>query len=228
MVQLKTLMTATLVFSAASSAFSAVFDFGDGTGTVNNSQGTEVNAGLGDLTGNWSPFVDGVTPASTSASITIDGIEMTLLRAEVSDNGSTDDDFWSITDQGLGVLSNGEGVNNNNRRVEGDKSEAIVFSFDQDVFLNTARFGNFGGTESITMTPVGGNAINILSPGGTGADNVGTDFSLGDTLITAGTEITVTSATDFLFNEITVTAVPEPGSMALLGLGGLLVARRRC
>jgi|GEM_PF-2040605 len=61
------------------------------------------------------------------------------------------------------------------------------------------------------------------------AGNVGTggdpyDFVAGDANFLA---IQAGGAADGTFDRVTVTTTPEPGSLALLGIGGLLIARRR-
>lgn len=55
-----------------------------------------------------------------------------------------------------------------------------------------------------------------------------TDISVGDTITISSSRIADAGGHKFNpVNGVVISAVPEPGSMALLGLGGLLVARRR-
>lgn len=77
-----------------------------------------------------------------------------------------------------------------------------------------------GGINSLTQNATNGewttHSFNFVATGTT------TTLTLSDNL-GAGS----TTDSDLLVDNISVTAVPEPGSMALLGLGGLLLARRR-
>lgn len=195
------------------SAAVVTFDFGNAN-TANNSQ----NGGAG----NWTPFANETTPVGTSASLTISGLEMTING--VANGGG--DDTWGINNQGIGIHTDA-GSGAGSRRLDGSLGEAISFSFDQDVTLTSIRLGSFGLAEEATVAISGGSTITIVSAN-EGPQN---DFSLGGNAVSAGTLVTVTTSVPtgggVLFNEITVDAIPEPGSLALLGLGGLLVLRRR-
>lgn len=103
-------------------------------------------------------------------------------------------------------------------------------------FMSRGIVLNVDGTSSATFRG-GGDPINSQ-----GADNtVFVNLSVGAQLTLAsvaefteqGADIYVngvsfaSDASILSFNGTTATAVPEPGSLALLGLGGLLIARRR-
>jgi hypothetical protein len=223
---------------AVGSALAApvTFDFGDGTGDAGNSQDT---LDPGDLiaanTGNWKPFENELVTVATSASITIDGIQMTLLRGE-GVGGDAANQRWTINGQGIGMRDI-TGSAGGRTRIGNPTSETVFFSFDQDVYLKSVRLGNFGTNnegdsfDEVEITPAGGSVITLL-PVGTGSNvSSNVDLDLGSVLVTAGTEISLQAVEQWqqgvTFNEITVEAVPEPGSLALLGLGGLLIARRR-
>jgi|GEM_PF-2087781 len=203
--------------AGSASAAVVVFDFGNAN-TVNNSQ----DGG----NGNWIPFATETTAITTSASTTISGVQMTLIRAEITGDDLVANDYWGINNQGIGVITNGAG-GTGGRRV--NVGETIVFSFDTDVYLTSLRLGSFDALETVTVTPAGGSTITL-----NGAAAPTDDLLLGNVLVTAGTEIklttTVAVSSGVLFNEITVDTeapLPEPGSLALLGLGGLCVLRRR-
>lgn len=224
----KRLILATACAAAAVSQAGAVpvtFDFGNAN-TANNSQ----NGG----DGNWTPFADEATAIGTTASITIGGLEMTI-GGSATDGNAVADEFWGINNQGIGVITddttNGL-TGSNDRRIDGTVGESITFSFDQDVTLTSLRLGSFQTLldvdDVVTVTPDGGSAITFTST----LDNLPlTEHLLGGVFVAAGTDIvftTTSSAADgVLFNEITVDVVPEPGSMALLGIGVLAMLRRR-
>ena len=197
-------------------AASITFDLGNGN-SVNNSQ----NGG----DGNWIPFADEATAVSTSASMTIGGLEMTING--VANGGG--DDTWGINVQGIGIHTDG-GSGAASRRIDGDLGEAITFSFDQDVTLSSLRLGSTTlDTEETTVTPSGGSIITLI-----GSGDPLTDYPLGDVSVTAGTLVTLTTSVPtgggVLFNEITVDVIPEPTSTVLLGtalIGFSLAGRRR-
>lgn len=213
------------VGAVPSLAATVTFDFGNAN-TSNNSQ----NGG----DGNWAPFADETTDISTVVSTTIDGLQMTLSGTAVDDNGLADE-FWGINNQGIGVITDGNG-GATGRRIDGSIGEVISFSFDQDVTLSSVRLGSFNGNasgaETVTVTPDGGPAIEITQAA-TSPDPL-IDWPLGEVFVSAGTPITLSTAASIgggvLFNEITVNTVPEPASIVLLCAalaGAASVARRK-
>jgi arylsulfatase A-like enzyme len=184
---------------AAHPAKAVTFDFGNTMiATVNNSQ----NGG----TGNWVPFANETTAISTSANTVIGGIRMTLVNGVASNGNGTADEFWAINEQGIGIITDNRG-GQTDRRIDGALGESLVFKFDKDVTLVSARFGSFAGGETAIFTPQGGAAITVTAPAGTQTPT--NDESLGNVFVAANTPITLSGGSPtsggFLFNEITVT-----------------------
>lgn len=143
---------------------------------------------------------------------------------------------------GFGVTGNGS-FDINNRDVDSD--ESLALSFNQDVYINQITFVVFAFADSTQLdieslsisTEARGNstftpAVTGLSTDGNATGPFEINFAGEDFLLTAGETIVIgqgaNSNNGILLDGITVTAVPEPGSMALLALGGLaMVARRR-
>ena len=104
-----------------------------------------------------------------------------------------------------------------------DAAESLTFTFDQDVLIQNIALNSFTGDEGFSAGGV--SFVNGDAPG-----NVFT-FADGGLSLAAGSGFTLAAAgpagTIVGVNGIDVVVVPEPSSLALLGLGGLMAGRRR-
>ena len=182
--------------------------------------------------------IDPFTPANAvmagfpGLTLAIDG---TTTAASGSFNG---------TGGTFGINSNG--TPDDSQRLDGDLSETLIFTFNQDVLITLIDFTSFGDDSTAVITDSEGTVFNL-----TGAQNVeefGRDVNENGAIDNAnpivalagvGVSIAAGSATpipvdgrtspDFGLEDIQIhVVVPEPGSLAVLGLlGGVAAIRRR-
>jgi hypothetical protein len=133
--------------------------------------------------------------------------------------------------------SSGDYLGINDENVSGSEyqdfniGEAWVFKFGADVTLSEIWIGSFSGDCTVTISS-SAFANKVFVDG----DGPGDVFDLGDSVVTAGTEIKIQNTGDLLatgdvnwrIGSLTVTAIPEPATLGLMALsmGGLVVARR--
>ena len=123
-----------------------------------------------------------------------------------------------------------DGGSENASRFDVDASEILVLSFNQDVFIENVDLNSITGDEEFNFGPETGILVtdtdNTVFDFTDGGASQGLFVAFGDTLsLSAGGPAGSSIGLDAI--EVSV-AVPEPSSIALLGLLGLgVVARRR-
>lgn len=148
--------------------------------------------------------------------------ELYVPGSELGINGGTvHGEIWSgIPGQGGSVVLSGTGVyTNGGQDLLIDFNDQLLPAGDYLVTAYVNReFGTFGQWYWLATTPVTGQEHGFWNPGG--GFGLGTDYQPGSQSLHAGMPL------DMAFT-LTGTAVPTPGAASLIGLAGLLAARRR-
>ncbi|MFT5905510.1 MAG: hypothetical protein ACI9E1_001108 [Cryomorphaceae bacterium] len=203
-----TIAASASIVCTASAAIAVVFEFDTSSNAIN---GNTVLADAHDTA------IDGVTIATP--------FDLSSLCAGLILTVTPSQDDISYTTTGLGIDTGGT------LSAVGD---ALTFSFNQAITLDFLDIGIFTGTgqvgeDSISLSYSNANPdVNLV---GGQFDNNTSDiisFASGNALA-AGESFTISRINgDFSLEGFSITVVPEPSSVALLGLGGLaLVLRRR-
>ena len=172
----------------------------------------------------------GFTSQASISSVAKGGVVVTVAAAGGNAGGIAGSNDGN---KGFGVTGNGS--------FDINASESFSISFNQDVFIDRLSFDTFSFGESVNVAipslsvsfnATGNQAFSPVVSGISAADNANGDFTLNfdaNTFeLTAGDFIIVTTNSSILVDEVAVTLVPEPGTVALiLGGAGILGVRRR-
>ena len=184
-------------------------------------------------------LADGIAPFTpTTALADFPGLTLAIDGTTTAASGS-----FNGTPGTFGINSAGA---DDSQRLDGDLSETVFFTFNQDVLITLIDFTSFGADSTAVITDSEGTVFNL-----TGAQNVeefGRDVNGNGAIDNAnpivalagvGVSLAAGSATpipvdgrtspDFGLEDIQIhVVVPEPGSLAVLGLlGGVAAIRRR-
>ena len=161
------------------------------------------NLGMGDN-------LDGISAPTTVGVPEILGLQITIHTITGMGSGSS----LNATSESFGINSGDSG--DNTYRFESAFTESVTFSFNREVTITQLDLTHFDGGESFVF-----GAQSIVFSDLTNGNTDVFDFST-PLVIAANTPIAMSASSGAIGIEaMNITAVPEPSSLALLGLGVL-------
>ena len=189
-----------------------------------------------DVDGDGNPTPESVLVAdfdggAAGSDVVVDGLTLTAVEIIGQDGSSNltdpaaahtlniagNQDALAVNHQGPGGVIGGGGDSSHFNPGEG-----AFFTFDQDVTLNNIEVESFSEGQIFNLV-VGDDTFALEDADNTFAIEISAGDTFGFDFVGVGT----TTDTQVRVESITATVVPEPASLALLGLGGLAICGRR-